>query len=228
MNYNKGNFNASRGSAVIYIIIAIALFGALTLILTRSNQRSDAQNLDKETIMLQTTKVLQVAATAKSVIDQMQMSGSQPTDLDFTVSSDAAFDTGPNMHKVFHPEGGGLTLSPDAQLFTGTGTNPDPGWYIGMFNNIEWTPTTDPDIVFTAYDIGQDVCKELNRRITGDTTIPVMGGAMKNYLIPDSLHNGVNADLDATVCADCDEKGSICVSNVGNTMWSYYNIIEAR
>lgn len=213
---------------MIYILIALVLFGALTAILARQGGQSDSENLSEETAQFQATQLLAFAQSAQSAVNQMIMSGSQPDDLIFDRPNVASFDNAPFIHKVFHPDGGGLILQEaNSELFSGTDNDPAPGWYMGRFNNIEWTPSTGPDIILTAHQISQIICETINEKITGTRTIPaIAAGNLADYLIDESEHTGSNADFDTAVCNDCDGYANLCISNAAADMFDYYVIIE--
>lgn len=215
------------GNALIYVLIAIALFAALTMTLGRQTDTSEASALSDEKAELLATQLINYAAQAKSVADQMIFTGtaSAVDDIDFTLPTDAAFNTPPHINKIYHPEGGGLNpASLPAQAVEQNSTDPPAGWYLGRFNNVEWTKTTAEDIILTAHQINKKVCEKINEKVTGSTTIPVLGDGPKFYLIDDSLHTGSNVNLDIGECSGCDPYFSICVTGDGNH-YSFYTII---
>ena len=227
----KSSHPGESGNAMIYILIALALIAALTLALTRQNEQSDALGINDEKAAFFSTQLISYATTAQDSINKMLMSGSQVTDLDYVLPSASSFNTAPNIYKVFHPQGGGLVYkeaNPD--IFTGSSSDPAPGWYIGRFNNVEWTPTTANDIILTAHQISKPVCENLNKKITGSSTIPAIAGTgnLADYLIGDTNHSGSNAPFTVAVCSDCEGYSSLCVSNDSGDMWSYYVIIEGQ
>lgn len=217
-----------RGNALIYVLIAIALFGALSFTLSRQTDTSEAGGLSDEIAELRATQLISYSAQVKSAIDQMLFTGASSIDeLDFTVPTDASFDSGTLIHKVYHPQGGGITpgtLPEDAvaQVIT----DPVAGWYMGRFNSIEWTASASSEVLLTAFQIDEKVCGLVNEKITGSTTIPSATVALRNLLIEDSLHGGTNQDITTKTspnCADCDELGSLCVEEGG--LYAFYTVI---
>lgn len=221
--------NRQSGNAMIYILIALALLGALTMVLSRGGSEG-GDSLSEDQAELMTTRMTATAGVAKNAVDQMMMSGTAITALDFVIPSNAAYDTPPHHNKLFHPDGGGLTLDVDPKLFTGTDTTPVPGWYIGRFNNIAWTPTAANDIVLAAHDISGSVCANINKKITGSETIPVLAGTgdPATYFINTSFGGPANANLTNVQCAACEGFPQLCVSNTGATQFTYYNIISGQ
>jgi len=178
-------------------------------------------------VALYANELLEYSAAAKSVVDQMIMTGSSIDDLDFVNPTSAGFDTPPHIHKVFHPEGGGLTyqsaLNDNIKGPDGSGTLP--GIFIGAFNNVEWTPSTSTDVIMSFHKIRQDVCAKINEKITGSATIPALTDTLRVTLINTAVHGAGNVNLDTTVCSGCDGYPTLCVENSGH---SFYTILAAR
>lgn len=210
-----------KGNAMIYILIAVALFGALTLTLSRQNNNSDGQDLSDELIALYSTELLEYIASAQNVVDMMLSTGSTINDLDFILPNDAAFNTPPNIHKVFHPQGGGLNYKADIK--SDIATDATSQWAINQNINVEWTTSASDDVLFTAYFINREICANINEKITGDPTIPTTSNPHANYF----LSTG-NTDLNTSECADCDGYPTLCVENDTGDNYSLYNIIAAR
>ncbi len=219
-----------RGNALIYILLALALLGALTMMMARTDDASD--NLDYEKTELLTTRMTAYAGGAKNVIDQMIMSGANINNLNFSAPNSASFDAaGTNMYKVYHPDGGGLAYElPDPNLFTGTSAVPPPGWYMGRFNNVQWTPTASNDIVMAAFGISQSVCANINKKTTGATSIPALAGTGNpaTYFVNTTITGVANAAFTNAVCAACEGYPSLCVSSSGGTYFTYYSIISGQ
>ncbi|MCB1720550.1 MAG: hypothetical protein H6860_03830 [Rhodospirillales bacterium] len=217
-----------RGNALIYVLIAIALFAALSFTLSRQTDTSEAGTLSQEKAELYATQLISYAAQARSAIDQMLFTAASDIDqLDFTAPTDAGFDTGTLIHKVYHPQGGGLLPGKiPTEAITQITNDPEPGWYLGRFNNIEWTASAAEEVVLIAYQINETVCGLINKKINGSTAIPTMTTSIRNTLIDDSLHGGTNVELttDAPdICPDCKNIGSLCVQEGG--IYGFYTIL---
>lgn len=222
-----------RGNALIYVLIAIVLFAALGFTLSRSTDTSEVGTLDEERAALYATQLISYASQAKSSVDQMLFTGaSDINDLLFTLPSEGTFDTAPVIHKVYHPQGGGLTPGtlPAAVIDQGT-SDPEPGWYMGRFNNIEWTGPdtgTNDEVILTAYQISEQVCGLINEKINGSTAIPALNSAtIREVLIDEGLHGGTNTELTTDpagdICVDCHNTGSLCVEEGG--LYAFYTVI---
>jgi len=205
---------------MIYVLIALALFGALTLTLSSQNEQADGQDISDEQAEFYATELIEYAASVKNVIDQMIAIGTDIDELDFINPTNAAFNTPPHIHKVYHPQGGGLNyvedFPSDLQI---SGTS---AWYRISSTNVEWTPTTESDVVLSAIRIPENVCRKINVKILGTSNIPALDDFLSPYLT-----TGVT-DFNIINCPECEGYPSLCVvSNpVGN--YGFYNIIAAQ
>ena len=219
---------SEAGNALIYVLIAIALFGALSFTLGRQTDTSEANAVTDERVELYASQLISYSAQAKSAVDQMLFTAAtQINDLDFTAPTDAGFDTGTVIHRVYHPQGGGLTPGRLSEDITNQVTaDPAPGWYMGRFNNVEWTASTADDVILVAYQISQAACEKINQKVTGTTAIPSITAEIRNVLIDAADHTGANVELTTDlgdICPDCENRASLCVENGG--IYGYYTII---
>lgn len=227
---NNHQRRAEHGNALIYVLIAVALFAALSFTLGRQTDSDEVGSLDDGRAELFATQLISYAAQSASVIDQMLITGSEIDDLDFTLPTAAGFNTAPHIHKVYHPAGGGLNPGriPEAAT-TNAITDPAAGWYLGRFNNVEWTPSASHDVVLVAYQIAEPICAKINEHITGSTAIPVMTDSIRETMIDDALYTGSNIDLTTDnagdICPDCDRVPSLCVQNQATSAYGFYSIL---
>lgn len=230
-NTKSNERHAERGNALIYVLVAIVLFGALSFTLSNQTDTNEAGVMSDEMAELYATQMISYSAQVKSAIDQMEFTAASSIgQFDFTDPSDAGFNTGTLIHKVYHPQGGGITQAvlPPAAIAQ-TATDPVAGWYMGRFNHIEWTATTGQEVILVAYQIDPTVCGKINEKINGSSAIPASTAELRNILIDDALtaHTGTNVDLttDAPgdICPDCHNVGSLCIQNSGQ--YAFYTVI---
>ncbi len=227
MNSDKHSAHGICGNAMVYILIALALMGALTMVIMRQNNQS-SDDIDADRAELVASQMLTYTTAVKSAIDQMLMIGTPAASINFERPNDTNFDTAPYTYKLYHPEGGGLGYSsPDPSMFSSGLSSPDAGWYTGRFNNIEWTPTTAQDIVLTAWGVNPQVCALLNKKITGSSTIPALAAA-RSRLVNVTYHSTANAEFVKADCNACEEKPSLCVSTDSGAVFVFYSIISAQ
>ncbi len=227
---NSTHRQGERGNALIYVLIAIGLFAMLNFTLSRNTDTGEAGTLSDEKAEILTTQILDYATQTKSVIDQMLFSGTDVWDLTFERPGEAGYNTAPHFNKVHHPEGGGLTLAQlPAEAIAQNSTNPVAGWYIGRFNNVEWTDHTGDDVILVAHQINRAICEKINENATGSTDIPALSGVtLANVLIDDQYHNGSNEDFDTAGCAACENYQALCVSDTAASRFSYYAVMASN
>lgn len=223
------SFDRERGNALLYVLIAIVLFAGLGFTLARQSHNAGTAELDEAKAELFADQLIAYAQQAQNSIDQLLITGSEIDDLDFTLPSDAAFNTPPLYHKVYHPSAGGLIPSPlPAQMVNEVSSTPSAGWYLGRFNNVEWTTSTNMDVILVAHQITRAVCEKINMKITGTVTIPSISGDLREYLIDDSNFTGSNNDFSTAQCPACENFQTMCVSNAGATYFTFYTVLAAQ
>ncbi len=241
MKTKSEHIHPQSGNALIYVLIAIALFGALSFTLGRQTDTNEAGTLSDEMAELYATQLISYSSQVKSAIDQMlYTAASDVSDLDFIAPTDLTFDTGTLIHKVYHPQGGGITPGTlPEKAITQVTADPTPGWYLGRFDNVDWTPLASgntggtggaeapwEDVILVAYQINEKVCGLINQKINGSTAIPTATVALRNILIDDALHSGTNVELTtqpAEICPDCNNLGSLCIQEGG--IYGFYTVI---
>lgn len=222
-----------KGNIFVYILIAVGLFGALMFTISKSSSQNDAVGeLAEGESKIVAGEIIAYAASATNALSQMQQTGATVSMVSFMLPADDDFEDDlpdPIIYKLFHPDGGGLNYKPlPLKASADDATGLAAGYYIGRFSNIEWTPTTAQDVIFTAYEIKEPVCKELNRKVAGTTTIPtVIGDSLQNFFVYDDLHVGSNADFMETNCTACEEISALCVTD-GAGKYAFYSILEAE
>ena len=222
-------FRADTGNAFVYILLATVLLGALSFAISKNQDASPQSDIDDARVRSAVTSILSYEAQARNAINGMVQSGTKIDDIDFVLPNKTAFNTAPNINKLFHPNGGGLQWRalPASAVGPSQGSSlPVQGMYVGRFNNFQWTPSTAQDVVFTAHTITKDVCAALNLKITGSAAIPNIGNS-RPMMVDSAISATANVDMTVSKCATCDGKPSFCVFN-GGSNYDYYSILVAR
>jgi hypothetical protein len=234
MKTNHEHFypKSQRGNAMVYVLIAIVLFAALSMTLGRQTDTGEAAGLPEAKAEMYATQLIAYATAAKSSIEQMTFSGAKLDDLDFTLPSQAGFNNAPTSRKVYHPNGGGLNANPlPKEAIKQNLSDPVAGWYLGRFNNVEWTKTTAPEVVLVAYQINKKVCEEINKTATGSDVIPQLTDSIRETMIDDSFYTGgSNVDLTtdpagSPICAACHNRSQICVEDQTPGTYAFYSVL---
>lgn len=239
MTLQNTSFTQQAGNATIYVLILVALFAALSFTLMRQNDSSESATLEGEKAEIIASQIIAYPFQVKQAIEMMTMTGSEASDLDFMLPDDVNFNVAPTGNKVFHPGGGGLNLArlPEEGIVgtTPAFTDPPAGWYLGMFNNVEWSLTAAPDVMLVAFQLSQQVCEKINERLTGSATIPTpaLGNTIPNIFIDTDnppgtpVHTGSNvAELNVGLCTACEDIPALCVEDSAGRYGFYSMIIN--
>ncbi len=219
--------SSCKGNVFIYILIAVVLMAALTYTLSKNQDSNPGTEITDTQIKSIATSILSYTAAAQNAVNNMSTGGTEISSMQLLRPDQANFNTAPNTDKLFHPDGGGLqykSLPPNST--SSTLSTPVNGYYIGTVQ-VEWTPTTTKDLVLFAYGISKDVCTELNRKITGSTTIPSLTMAADGWMNTIATTWTNSTALDKTACLACDEKPALCVKDTG-TIYTFYNVLVAK
>ncbi len=209
------------GNAMVYVLIALALFGFLTITLSSQNDQADGQDLDDEQAILYANELMSYVASAQNAVDMMLATGSEIDDLDFVLPSEAAFNTPPHYNKVFHPQGGGLNYEEfKEEISNGTGANK---FFIKNTTNVEWTPTSSSDVLLSTIQMNETICRQYNKYITGSNDIPEVTNTLDTWLVDTST-----TDFNISDCSECDGYHTLCIKRAGGVSHGIYYVIAAQ
>ncbi len=171
--------NGERGNVLFLILIAVALFAALSYAVTQST-RSGAGSSDNETGLINSAQLTQYPAGIRTAVVRMMIGGVDLGNLSFNPPSDFS-NLGSNLQwGVFHPQGGGATYAdgPIDVMATPPGV-----WHYNMQNQIALVGTTvgtgsptdtSADLIAFLPGITKSVCNKINTELglpTSDAAI---------------------------------------------------------
>lgn len=171
----RGGSESQSGNVLFLILIAVALFAALSYAVT-SSTRSGGGNANRETNLINSAQVTQYPAGINTAITRMIIAGIDETEIRFNVP--AEFDDLTNVDNgVFHPNGGGVSYvqAPGTAMEDG-----DPGeWFFNAHMEviqIGLDGVGGNDIIAFLPGIRQAICQRINEEYGIGTTIPVLDG----------------------------------------------------
>lgn len=240
--------SSEKGNVLFLILIAVALFAALSYAVTQSS-RTGGGATDGEANLVNSAQVTQYPASVRTAIVRMIISGVDVTALNFDPPSEFDLGTGTDCESlpapcVFHPSGGGATAVTAPASVTSTGAQAN--WIFTSDYAIENIGTAANDIIAMFPSIATAVCTRLNTElgiaVAGDgdgdavaegattlpSAIPSPGSIMKtgNLLIgpnaaaPGTLIDG-NFSGQPFGCYDQDDG-----SAGGNTLVYFHVLVE--
>ena len=167
MNYQNKN---ERGSAIIWILIAVGLFAALNFAFN-SSSRTSTSVLDDAEAGAYAKEIIQYGNELKAAVQRMKLLGVEETEFSFGQTVNTPGNApGHNLNctinkcEVFNPQGGQLT----AKALDNGGQ--------ARTIAVDGVGTTDADLVFTIYTVGSGVCLRINEFLGVGTpgTLPVL------------------------------------------------------
>lgn len=168
--------NAERGNVLFLILIAVALFAALSYAVT-SSSRSSGGDADQETNLISGSTITQYPSAVRTAMLRMQISNGVAADeFEFNAPVDSAScftvagTVGVNC--VFHPDGGGAayTQGPADSMVSGTQTP----WVFNSENEVNLigrtggsdTPTVvTADVTAFLVGIRNGICRRINEEL---------------------------------------------------------------
>ncbi len=166
--------NKERGSVIFIILIAVALFAALSFATTRG-MRGGESGVEKEQAKLLATEIIQYTNSLQTAIQMMQIDGVNDEDISFHADFWGHTDykhavAQPEENRVFSPSGGGVNYTKPKDDMNGgadwvfTGDNrASLGSEIG---------TTEADLIMVLPKVTDSVCAKINDDLVGSETIP--------------------------------------------------------
>ena len=175
---------AEAGNVLFYILIAVALIGALSFAVAQSG-RGNVQQLSAERARLFATEIIEHANIMASAVSQIRLRGSALNALCFDHPSWGAsdYDHSPactdDFNKIYHPDGAGITWSEAPSEAMDTTATPDNLWHFYGDNEIENIGTTCgaagcSELIMVVDELQLIVCQQLNGLlgITDASTAP--------------------------------------------------------
>jgi hypothetical protein len=185
MHMTQKTFSGQRqnesGNVLFLILIAVALFAALSYAVTQSS-RSGNGSTSRETSRINSAQLTQYPAGVRSAVVRMVIGGIDAGSLAFNIPSDFGNLGANTAWGVFYPDGGGATyeVAPEAvRSPTGNGI-----WHFNGENQIDLIGSTNAagpttltaDIIAFLPDITLAVCSKINDELGLPTTPPAETG----------------------------------------------------
>ncbi len=163
-----------RGNALFLILIAVALFAALSYAVTQSSRGSGT--IDKEQALIFASRITQTGAMMQSAALRLALSGTNIENLAVNDGADTATPCSSGADCLFAPEGGGITAP---SLITNAMGCPNTPFSAGNQEflavsdgqSVQGIGTSAPDIFYFLECIREDICLAINKGL-GISGIP--------------------------------------------------------
>jgi len=224
------------GNVLFLILIAVALFAALSYAVT-SSTRSGGGNASSETTLISSAQITQYPASISTAVIRMIISGISVNELRFNRTGSEfddldSFDIG-----VFHPSGGNATyITAPADIMEGSSAG---DW---IFNgelevpDIGLSGAGGNDITAFLVGLRQSVCAKINEEYGIGKTIPVLD-ANRSAEYTTRMYDDGSADysLPTIDVPDIDDGSGAfdgqpfgCFQNIIGGDYVYYHVVLER
>jgi hypothetical protein len=167
-------YKNQQGNALFLILIAVALFAALSYAVTQSGRGGGS--VQREQALIAASQMTQFPATVRTAVTRMILTGTGVSDLDFVATTGEAYE-------VFDAAGGGvIAQSAPSAAVTGSGVvwqyldaqHATDGWYI--LNVGSNTHTSGREVIAYLNGVTQAACEQVNVGL-GFSATPLEEGA---------------------------------------------------
>lgn len=179
-----------KGNVLFLILIAVALFAALSYVVTQST-RSGGGSTTREKSILNSAQMTQYPTMLRTSLVRMILAGAAVENIRFNIPGNQG--TISTNFLVFHPNGGGAVFQDAGRELSPTG-QATLSWTYNANLDVAGVGTDGPggnDFVAFLPGVSNDVCRQINERLgivlTANTTQTTAG-------IPDSAVATVDVD----------------------------------
>jgi hypothetical protein len=164
-----------HGNVLFIILIAIALFAALSYAVTQSSRDAGSKSTFNTASVKVSQSISFITNVRNAIVKLRILNGCDYTEISFEGTSDPSdsyWYYNPNSPldnscHVFHPNGGGMTY-----VLPAKGTKADGGtsaWEFGSRSNVPGF--SQPQITAFIPNVSEDFCKEINKTYLGSNTV---------------------------------------------------------
>lgn len=222
------------GNALWFILLAVALLGALTAAISRSSDTAE-QSGDIERYRIDASNLMRHTASVEAAVNNMLLRGTSENQISF----DNAFVSGatyvnPNCSTsdclVYDGAGGGVnykTISSTILDAASSSEDTFTEWEYSGANDVDGVNTTAPDLIMYLSYVEQGLCRQINRLLK----IPEISGDVpedSNGFEADTPFIGSFASSATIDSMDGREVGCFNDSSGGGRNYTYYQVLIKR
>ncbi len=191
------------GNVFIFIFLGIALFAALSFVVSSGLRSSTTGQLSSREVELAASDILSYAQKMQRAVDRVRRKGCSEADINFDNGAVTGYTNagGPadNICDIFHPDGGAMAwISPQSAVNTGG------EWIITGQNCITDLGTggagcdsdseSNEELLIILPNVTSAVCTEINRQL--DVSTPSHGTNHDTTKFTGTFADGAELDLD--------------------------------
>ncbi len=158
--------DAEKGNVLFLILIAVALFAALSYVVTQST-RSGGGSTEREKNILSSAQMTQYPTALRTAVIRMVLGGVSVENIKFDAPGSTGFSTLSSSQLVFHPQGGGAAYQEGPADLSASGNAPLAWSYNTNFavQGIGIDTAGGQDVVGFLPGISQGVCRQVNEEL---------------------------------------------------------------
>ncbi len=234
--------NTQKGSIFFYILLGVALFGALAFAISRGMRGQTSTTLSKRNTDLAVSEILSEAQEIETAISHLRQKGVSESDICFknslfstTNNSAYALVSGcsNDENKLYHYSGGNLTYRNIQSEWLDSSHSSDQSYGEWVFTNVNGVQDIGTNVMSNADSmeliafiphLRKEICQEINNQLGIGTIIPDNGNAFN----PSPVNNGFATASGQINASELAGKYSGCFknSNTWDTYIFYHVLIE--
>ena len=242
LNGKMNTKNQQSGNALFFILIAVVLLGALTMVLSRSGSSVD-QSGDFEQNRVKAGQILRYAKSIEAAIQEMKLRDVSENDISFENSTTTTDYTNANCDAtgdrsypdclIFDVEGAGLTYRNFATANDGS------DWIFTAANNVgtaagpigSTAARSGNDIIMLLPNVNESLCIQINRDLDVGTsgTLPVDTTGIATTAFTGAFPTGGPTVLDGDPTPfELNSQSAGCFTDDASGITYFYQVILAR
>ena len=189
---------SEKGNVLFLILIAVALFAALSYVVTQST-RSGGGSTEREKNILSSAQMTQYPTALRTSIIRMVLAGVAIENVKFDAPGTGPFNTLSTSQLVFHPQGGGATFQQAPQELSASGNSQLAWTYNAEFDvpGIGINGAGGNDVIAFLPGISSGICRQVNEELGVNVTNCTAGVSFPSG-VP-AVANGVTATINTNM-----------------------------
>ncbi len=188
------------GNVLFLILIAVALFAALSYAVTQST-RSGSGSTEREGAALNSATITQHPTALRTAVVRMVLGGLAAEEVGFETPSATDFNDGSSSQRAFHPLGGAAVYqtAPDDAVVSGFNGR----WYINYNFEVPeigqdgaTAGTSANELIAFLPGVSSGICSRINEEFMGSTTIPALNATNASIQDDHEVGETIPADED--------------------------------
>jgi hypothetical protein len=233
-----------KGNALWFILVAIALLGLLTIMMSRTSSTSnETGNFERNSVLA--NNILSYAKNMENAVQSLLARGCSENEISFWHDSDGngvedasddyfntETDRPDRSCHVFDTAGTGLSWEEPNEQWLDSSEDTSLSYnsfIINSKNNVtNLEQNSNDDLIILLNWLEQDVCQAINQIIFSDTTITEDLAAFNYTADADGVFDTVSANINLSSYAPHDGQPTACFTSEDDGGFHFYHALHAR